>query len=64
MDGFLLNTLTCGSSPASSRLELLTQSFLMGIIRLVMTVISSGHHKIAENGMKERRRATQKEKES
>ena len=67
MDGFLLNMLTCGASPASSRLELLMQAFLMGIIRLVMTVYSFNHHKIASDGEKKRRTVPvfpEKEKES
>ncbi|XP_028392001.1 3-ketodihydrosphingosine reductase-like [Dendronephthya gigantea] len=55
MDGHFLNMLTCGASPASSRLELIIQAFMMGIIRLVMTVYSFNHHKIAEHGEKKRR---------
>jgi hypothetical protein len=39
--------------------------FLMGIIRLVMTVYSCGHHKIAADGEKKRRIVlTEKQKES
>lgn len=62
MEGFLLSTLTCGASPASSRLELFTQSICMGIIRLVMVVLSFGHHKIAETGERKRRLVSEKMK--